>query len=743
MPEEIQANAQDAAPDAVPVQVPQAPLPTVLQHVPFPHKLELKDMDRRKEDWDLFKQVWENYEISSGLDRCPSKVRTATLLTCFSPTALKVYNQLDWEDEAHKTNITKVMEKFSELCKGVINETYERYIFNTRSQNSDESVDDYYVALQELSKNCNYGNLRASLIRDRLVVGIRDSGARKKLLQEKNLDLARCLDILRSSEAATAHLSNMQAQSAQGQASVNRMRISKKSSTDARPKARSPAPPPQKHTKFHKHKHVKPKTPRKCFFCGYEYHVRSECPARDATCDRCSKTGHFGVACRSSASGGHTVREIAQYEDSQSKFLGSIKSGDKKQHSGHTVVTVDDTDIEFRIDSGADVDVIPDEVYRKYFTHKVIYPSRTRLRTPDKSRGEIPHLGYMKCELRKGERTVQSKVYVLTSGAECLLSKDSSVDLRVIAFLASISDRVEDQYPHLFKGLGSLVKPYDIQLDSDARPFAVSAPRRVALPLMEKVKGELDRLQDLGVIRPVTVPTEWCAPIVVVPKTTGQVRLCVDFTQLNKNVKRERYMLPAVDEMLGQMAGAKVFTKLDANCGFHQVRLTEESQLLTTFITPYGRFCYTRLPFGINSGPEHFQRQVHQVLDHAKGTACIQDDIVVYGQSTREHDENLKRVLDKLSANGVTLNRDKCEFRKTEITVVGHVVGKDGVKADPSKVSAVQEMPEPTNITELRSFLGMVNQLGKFLPDVSSVTEPLRALLSTKAEWCWDEAQRI
>jgi len=721
----------------------QAPLPTVLQHVPLPQKLELKDMDRRKEEWDLFKQMWENYEISSGLERCPNRVRVATFLNCFSPTALKVYNQLDWEQPEDKTDISKVTEKFQELCKGVINETYERYIFNTRSQNAEESVDDYYVALQELSKQCNYGTLRASLIRDRLVCGIRDSGARRKLLQEKNLDLARCLDILRSSEAAAAHLSSMQAQSSAQSAAVNRMQFSKKK--DVRPKTttttKSPASPPK--ARYHKKHNKQPRTGtgKKCFFCNHEYHDRSECPAKDATCDRCSKTGHYGVACRSSASGGRGIREVVQYSDREEQFLGSINTDSNKQHSGHTVVAVDGTDIEFRIDSGADVDVIPSKVFHKYFPKKMIYPSRTRLRPPDNPKGEIAHLGYMKCELRRGEHTVQSKVYVLNSGSECLLSKDSSIDLKVIAFLASIGNTVEDQYPQLFTGLGSLKKPYNIQLDSDARPFAVSAPRRVALPLMDKVKAELDRLQELNVIEPVTVPTEWCAPIVVVPKTNGNVRLCVDFTQLNQNVKRERYMLPAVDEMLGQMAGATVFTKLDANCGFHQVHLTPDSQLLTTFITPYGRFCYTRLPFGINSGPEHFQRQVHQVLDHAPGTACIQDDIVVYGRGTHDHDENLKRVLDKLSANKVTLNKDKCEFRKEEITVVGHVVGRDGVKADPAKVAAIQDMEEPANITELRSFLGMVNQLGKFLPEVASMTEPLRTLLSTKIDWYWGQAQ--
>ena len=281
-------------------------------------------------------------------------------------------------------------------------------------------------------------------------------------------------------------------------------------------------------------------------------------------------------------------------------------------------------------------------------------------------------------------------------------------------------------------------QPYHIVLKPEAKPFAISSPRRIALPLLPKVKEELDKLQDLGVIKPVTEPTDWCAPIVVVPKASGSVRICVDYTQLNKNVQREQYILPSVDEILGQLSGATVFSKLDANSGFHQVPLTEQSQLLTSFITPYGRYCYTRLPFGINSGPEHYQRQVHQVLDHQKGAVCIADDIIVFGKGTEQHDQHLDQTLKRLDNANITLNKQKCEFSKTEIPVVGHIVGKDGIKADPEKVRVIKELPEPTNITELRSFLGMVNQLGKFLPDLSNVAKPLCSLLSTKKSWLWD-----
>ena len=221
----------------------------------------------------------------------------------------------------------------------------------------------------------------------------------------------------------------------------------------------------------------------------------------------------------------------------------------------------------------------------------------------------------------------------------------------------------------------------------------------------------------------------------------GKVRICVDYTHLNQAVKQERHILPTVEHILAQMSGATVFSKLDANCGFHQIRLTEDSKPLTTFIMPFGRYCYNRLPFGINSGPEHFQMQIHRVLENQPGVACIMDDMVVYGKDLREHDERLNQVLDRLSKANITLNEGKCEFRKEEISCLGQIVGKNGVKLDPAKVSAVVSMEAPQNISELRRFLGMVNQLGKFLPNLATVTEQLRGLLSIRSNWYWGQPQ--
>ena len=140
----------------------------------------------------------------------------------------------------------------------------------------------------------------------------------------------------------------------------------------------------------------------------------------------------------------------------------------------------------------------------------------------------------------------------------------------------------------------------------------------------------------MGVISPVDTPTPWCAGMVVVPKKSGNIHICVDLKLLNESVLREVHPLPKVDETLAQLTGAKMFSKLDANSGFWQIPVAEQSRLLTTFITPQGRYCFNKLPFGISSAPEHFQKRMSRILNGIEGVLCQMDDVLVFGKDQSE-----------------------------------------------------------------------------------------------------------
>ena len=199
--------------------------------------------------------------------------------------------------------------------------------------------------------------------------------------------------------------------------------------------------------------------------------------------------------------------------------------------------------------------------------------------------------------------------------------------------------------------------------------------------------------------------------------------------------------MPSVDENLGKLGDSKIFSKLDANSGFRQIPLDEESKLLTTFVTPFGRFCFNRLPFGISSAPEIFQRTMSKILEGLEGTLCQMDDVLIHGVDQSEHDGRVRAVLHRLQEAGMTLN-DKCEFSRSSIRFIAHIIDCSGLHADPQKTTAVTQFPVPSDIAGIQRFMGMVNHLGKFIPHLADLSDPLRQLLRKDSVWAGGEPQQ-
>ena len=284
-------------------------------------------------------------------------------------------------------------------------------------------------------------------------------------------------------------------------------------------------------------------------------------------------------------------------------------------------------------------------------------------------------------------------------------------------------------YPSLFKGLGELEVEYRIKLIDEPTPFALTVPRKVPLPLLKKTKAEIDRMLEIGVVSPVHEPTQWCAPMVVVPKPSGDVCICVDLTKVNETILREVHTLPSVDYTLAKFGGSKIFSKMDANSAFWQCTLSKESRLLTTFVTPWGRFCFNRLPYGISTGSEQLQRCLSEKFQGLEGVEVLIDDMIVHGVDQNQHDQRPTAVLNKVAKANMTLNQKKCEFNVKTVKGVGHIVSPNGISANPMKVNAITSMQKPKNVKELRSFLGMVSHLNNFKSHLASETKPLRDLL--------------
>ena len=349
----------------------------------------------------------------------------------------------------------------------------------------------------------------------------------------------------------------------------------------------------------------------------------------------------------------------------------------KSDPGWHVKLKIQDQDtLTLCIDRGAQVSVMPEHIYKS--SYRTLSKSDREL----VGAGDVPlkTLGCAVMNLKQDKTVIKEQVYIVSGASKLLLGIPTIRSLGLIhdipgtysvtaahqtpdshpLQLATKGDIVK-QYPTLFQSLGKLEGEHTIHLKEGATPFGLTTPRRVPLPLMKQVQKEIKRIEQLDVIEPVDELTEWCSPIVVVPKADGRVWICVDLTRLNQAVLQEVYQMPTVEETLGSLTEGSVFSKLDANSGFHQIVLNPESAKLTTFITPFGRYMFKRLPFGISSAPEYFQTRMDKELSGIEGVKCRMDDILIIGRE-------LKRIFSRHGIPDILFSENGLQFDSREFT---------------------------------------------------------------------------
>ena len=681
------------------------------------------------QNWDKWYQRFERFRLASELNDKDELIQINTLIYCMGHEADEIFASFNLSAD-DKKKYTKVRDKFKEYFIPKRNVIFERARFNLRKQEAHETVDSYVTALYVLAEHCRFGALHDELIRDRIVVGLKDFKLSERLQLDADLTLEKAINQARQTEAVKQQQSIVRGDDVK----VEAVKGKKRQTNVAKAK-------PQLNHRFQN----KPKgQANSCGRCGrYPTHDKQNCPAIDAKCNKCQKKGHYAKMCHSKLP--NSVGAVKENTSGERVFLGSIRNNECKPWN--IKLSLRGTNLQFKVDTGADVTVISEEQFKRLNFGKLAKSDKT-LFGPGNEKLRV--IGKFESEIESNDKIIVQDIYVVKGLHQALLGRPAINALNLIPMMKldeiktggyskNLNRDVKsypERFPKVFNGLGQTTWEYKIRLQKGAKPFALMTPRKVPLPLMDKVKEELSRLESLGVITKVDEPTEWCAGMVVVPKTNGKIRICVDLTKLNQSVLRETYPIASVEETLGKLAGAKVFSKIDANYGFYQIRLAEESRSLTTFITPFGRYCFQRLPFGISSGSEVYQKHMVEMLEGMPGVVCHIDDILIFGSSQEEHDQNLMRVMNKIESVGLTLN-EKCEFSKNSIKFIGHIIDSEGIRADPDKVKAIKEMPNPKNVSEVRRILGMVNQLGRFSPNIAEKTKPFRELLKTTNKWYW------
>ena len=275
-----------------------------------------------------------------------------------------------------------------------------------------------------------------------------------------------------------------------------------------------------------------------------------------------------------------------------------------------------------------------------------------------------------------------------------------------------------------------------LQLKDGARPRFLKA-RPLPYAMRPKVEAELDRLENLGIVSKVQW-SEWATPIVPVIKPNGSVRLCGDFkATLNPQLKVDQHPPPRVEDVFATLAGGQRFTKIDLKQAYLQMEMEEESKPLLTLTTHKGLYQLNRLGFGVASAPALWQQAIDRTLHGVPRQACLLDDIIVTGRDDDEHLDNVESILGHLSDHGLRVNPTKCTFFADAVEYCGHIVSRHGLRKTDDKIKAINEAPAPQNMSQLRSFLGMVCYYQRFLKDCSTTLHPLNRLLRKGQSWHW------
>ena len=347
-----------------------------------------------------------------------------------------------------------------------------------------------------------------------------------------------------------------------------------------------------------------------------------------------------------------------------------------------------------------------------------------------------------------GQQWVNSSFYVVDVPSPAILGLATCQALHVVTLhcelsnstpqsqpINSISELIR-QYPQQFDQIGELPTTHTLVVDPNV-PSRIDPPRRTPIALKDKIKAELDKMVEQQVIRRIEEPTEWISWLTCVTKKDGSIRVCLDPQHLNRALIRPHHQVPTLEDLNHKFAGAKFFSKLDAKAGYWSIKLDEASQKLTTFQTPFGRYCFRRLPFGLCVSQDIFQLEMDRILEKCNGACGIADDFVVYGTSELEHDNHLRQFMNIAKQHGLVFNSTKCEIKSQQVSFFGQLYTSAGIRPDPQKVNHLKEMPEPTTKAELQQFLGFITYLSRFVRVQHQVRCP-RDLLKQDSDFLWE-----
>ncbi|KAI7802842.1 hypothetical protein IRJ41_020318 [Triplophysa rosa] len=671
----------------------------------------LATFDVKVQTWEEYTEILEQFFMANEIDD-EGKQRAILISVVGAQTYERSYQQL----------VTMLKDHFNPQPSEIV----QRFKFDLRTKKPTETMTEYVAELRCLAQDCNYGATLNQMLRDRLVCGIDDDRIQRRLLSETNLTFETALKIAVAAETTSKNVLDLKYKTSEQVCNSVTFHGKK---FDQRQKSNTD----------------EDKDIRECYRCGGRNHKANECRFKKDKCYGCGKIGHLAKACRNKGKQGgdavfekrgkgirphraFRVSETTESEESDETFtLACVKTDELKKVKPFTVeFHADGKLVKFEIDTGSSVSLMTEEKSKVIWKDTVspkVKTTKVKLKTYTGEPLEV--VGVTDVQVKYQQQEKKMPLVVVKGSGPCLLGREWLEGLRLQwseikliqseeVTLTQVLFRHEEMFKEELGMLKGTIATLHVPKDASPRFFR---PRSVPYALKPK-----------KIISPVKY-SEWAAPVVPIVKPDGSIRLCGD------------YKLTVNKVFFARLDGGKQFTKLDMSHAYQQIIMDEHSKKYLTVNTHKGLFTYNRLPFGVASAPAIFQRTMEGLLQGIPGVVYL-DDILVTGGNRENHLKTLENVLMKLKEAGLRLKRGKCVFLADEVEYLGHRVDAQGLHPTGTKVKAIDDAPEPKNVTELKVYLGLLNYYNKFLPNLAMLLAPLHLLLRKDTQWTWKKSQQ-
>lgn len=759
----------------------------------------LYEFDHVQSDWTIFCARMEQYFIANAVKE--ENIKRAVLLNALSQETYKLVRNLCVPEFPETKTFGQLLKIMTEHFSPVKSFFAERYKFYSARKLGVESVNDWAARLKSLAANCGFGTELKIVLRDMFVIGMGSGPILDRIMEEDASSQAttfeKVLQVAKCRESTQKEKVLVQTEVKKELQDVNRMHSSKRGGFKQSGKGPRCSRSEYSCTVCGRKNHTTVQCRYRncvCHKCGKKGHLAPVCKFKrvsehhllndnisendslmsevndnlndiklESNCDlfycKISNVNYVNLSDEIDDFNLNILFDSNE-ETAETNCIVEANSSSMYTHRNFYTQKVVDTPVRislnvdnrvilFEVDSGFAHSAISEKFYNSNFKNSPLLKNDLVLK--DYIGHTFEPLGKIFLPVTYKSKQCLLEVYVIKNGGPPLIGR---IGLQMLGLgISEIHAVVQapevktlcNKYAKLFENeLGTFTNyKVSLKLKKDVVPKFYK-PRPLPFALKDKVEKELEKLVKLGILKP-TQCSEWGTPIVPVLKNNGSIRICGDYKiTLNPNLEQTIiHPLPRIEYLFAELQGGQHFSKIDLSQAYQQILVTPETEKLLTISTHKGLFSYTRLPFGISSAPAIFQKVIENLLAGIPGVVAFIDDILITGRTTLEHLERLECVFKKLSDSGLRVAKEKCHFFKEKIEYLGHIIDRNGLHKSKENVEAILKAPAPTNITEIKSFIGMVNFYSKFIPQFSTILSPIYDLLKKNAKFVWSKRCQV